>query len=160
MLFGRDLCLGKRRRSSACRHACPHLCLYFWGGGLGGKRFGVFFPNAHQVIEIYLQRSIFSLYFEGSGLFGSLANRDDCSEVLHGPILFSWILVNNNCDPMWKVLIFQLQFLLYFQTGLSLGLGRENWGNYGFSSFTLFFWWLENVILNWRWERARSLWVV
>lgn len=27
---------------------------------------------------------------------------------------------------MWKVLIFQLQFLLYFQARLSLGLGMEN----------------------------------
>lgn len=126
MWFRWDLCLGKQRRSTACRHACPHPCLYFCGGGLQGEGLYVAFPSTsiwHLFTEVLisLKRVV---------LLGSLSNKGNCFKALYGPILFFWILFNICFDPIWKVLIFQLEFLLYFQARLSLGLGMENRSNY------------------------------
>lgn len=92
---------------------------------------------------------------KGVILFGLLSNKVNCFKALSGPILFFWVLFNICCDPMWKVLIFQLQFLLYFQARLSLGLDMEQLRF--FSSLTLIFWWLGNIILNQCSEREQGV---
>lgn len=79
-------------------------------------------------------------------LFGLLSNKDICFKALYGPILFFWILFNICCDPMWKVLIFKLQFLLYFQARLSLGLDMKNRSNY------VFFFPDTHILMTWKYN--------
>lgn len=124
-----------------------------------GRDFGCFFPKCLPGYWHLPAKVLFSACtLKAVVLFGSLANKDN-SVLMHFlvPLCSPEFLFNNYCNPTRKALRFCLRFLLYFRDRLSLGLGMEYWGNYGFSSFTLLFWWLGNVILNQHGERDQSL---